>query len=687
MFHVTEAGHVNWCRAVGCQGPEATISQIISPELRENFHEGLGVALVACSLKGWRKTQEDTSSIVINLGGKRDMLGVGVFDGHSGPEASKYVSEHLWNEVTSTRNWSLGDVDGALRAAFLEIDANMRRDKVCHGTTAVVAVVTPSYLYVANCGDSRAVICKDGMATALSTDHKPSLYTEKARVVRCGGQVIPGEFGGVSRVTAPGCMVAMATSRSLGDFHFKRGYHSEAGEQIISPAADVTCIRRSPQDEFLILGTDGVWDVLSNQEVSDMMRASERAKQPPPAEGMPPNHHHQQYNPHTTHVPKFQRAFGTADDSTTENNPVETSDGVGGGGGGGGGGAGSKAHLRPEGFRSGGIIKRGGATAQAAAARAANGLQTGPPVATKKQRSGRGGGFLGASSSSSSNSSSSGHSEENGVDVVKERLGGGDEAGGGGSTTASVTPPVGGNSIGNGIGNGIGNNIGIGNDIGNNLAGEKGTRPKSRPRSRNRVGVFSDSESDNEDDSEFGNGKSENIDRIGGGIRFGCGSDAESENPDRNVGEIGSNSRIGRGGESGNRIGGESGGDSLASGRGAGAARRESAAGGAIGGGTVVAMSDGAVEGRANEMGEEIGEEEPTVGASVVTAATAIAEAVAAKVALWRRPSRLDEDALAAGGSSDGGGVSAVDSSESADACMEGVGGGGDGGGGGGGWI
>lgn len=38
-------------------------------------------------------------------------------------------------------------------------------------------------------------------------------------------QVIPGEFGGVSRVTVPGCMVAMATSRSLGDFHFKRNYN------------------------------------------------------------------------------------------------------------------------------------------------------------------------------------------------------------------------------------------------------------------------------------------------------------------------------------------------------------------------------------------------------------------------------------------------------------------------------
>eukprot|EP00903_Cladosiphon_okamuranus_P011424 g10765.t2 len=259
----------------------------MSPDLREDIHEELGVALVACSLKGWRKSQEDTSAIVINLGGHKDMLGVGVFDGHSGQEASKYVAENLWNQVVATSQWAANDIEGALKAAFLAVDASMQREKVCHGTTAVVAVVTPGNLYVANCGDSRAVLCKEGVATAMSNDHKPCVYTERDRVIRCGGQIISGEFGGVSRVTYPGCRVAMATSRSLGDFHFKRNYNSSPSEQVISPAPEVMCVPRSPQDEFLILGTDGVWDVLSNQEVSDMMRASNRARRPgaeaPPA--------------------------------------------------------------------------------------------------------------------------------------------------------------------------------------------------------------------------------------------------------------------------------------------------------------------------------------------------------------------------------------------------------------------
>ncbi|CAM9633145.1 unnamed protein product [Ectocarpus sp. 6 AP-2014] len=266
-------------------------NQIMSPELREDIHEDLGVSLVACSLKGWRKTQEDTSAIVINLGGRKDMLGVGVFDGHSGQEASKYVAENMWNQVIATTEWGHGDIAGALKAAFLAVDANMQRDKVCHGTTAVVAVLTPGNLYVANCGDSRAVLCKEGVATAMSTDHKPCVYTERSRVIRCGGQqVIPGEFGGVARVTAPGSMVAMATSRSLGDFHFKRNYNADQSEQVVSPAAEVVCVRRALGDEFLILGTDGVWDVLSNQEVGDMMRGSNRTRIPRvPAPPPPPS--------------------------------------------------------------------------------------------------------------------------------------------------------------------------------------------------------------------------------------------------------------------------------------------------------------------------------------------------------------------------------------------------------------
>ncbi|CAM9865296.1 unnamed protein product, partial [Hapterophycus canaliculatus] len=58
------------------------------------------------------------------------MVGVGVFDGHSGQEASKYVAENLWNVVTATPQWARGDVDGALRAAFLAVDASMQKEQV-----------------------------------------------------------------------------------------------------------------------------------------------------------------------------------------------------------------------------------------------------------------------------------------------------------------------------------------------------------------------------------------------------------------------------------------------------------------------------------------------------------------------------------------------------------------------------
>ncbi|CAN0469944.1 unnamed protein product, partial [Discosporangium mesarthrocarpum] len=61
-----------------------------------------------------------------------------------------------------------------------------------HGTTAVVALVTHQHIYLANCGDSRAVLCTKGEAVALSVDHKPVVEGERARVLRCGGQVCAG---------------------------------------------------------------------------------------------------------------------------------------------------------------------------------------------------------------------------------------------------------------------------------------------------------------------------------------------------------------------------------------------------------------------------------------------------------------------------------------------------------------
>lgn len=57
------------------------------------------------------------------------------------------------------------------------------------GSTAVVALLTPEYIFVANCGNSRAVLCRAGGAVPLSVDQKPDREDELARITACGGHV------------------------------------------------------------------------------------------------------------------------------------------------------------------------------------------------------------------------------------------------------------------------------------------------------------------------------------------------------------------------------------------------------------------------------------------------------------------------------------------------------------------
>eukprot|EP00899_Mesostigma_viride_P020482 jgi/Mesvir1/28435/Mv15858-RA.2 len=126
----------------------------------------------------------------------------------------------------------------------------------CHGTTANVAIVGPRQLIVANCGDSRAVLCRSGTAVPLSLDHKPDRADEAARIAAAGGHVL--YFNGY-RVLG-----VLAMSRAIGDVSLK---------PYVIPEPEVTVVDREEGDEFLILATDGLWDVVSNQEACDLARS------------------------------------------------------------------------------------------------------------------------------------------------------------------------------------------------------------------------------------------------------------------------------------------------------------------------------------------------------------------------------------------------------------------------------
>ncbi|CAL9062733.1 unnamed protein product [Musa banksii] len=123
------------------------------------------------------------------------------------------------------------------------------------GSTAVVAVICSSHIIIANCGDSRAVLCRGKQPVPLSVDHKPNREDEYARIEAQGGKVIHWNGYRVFGV--------LAMSRSIGDHYLKPW---------IIPVPEVTIVPRCREDECLILASDGLWDVMSNEEVCDIAR-------------------------------------------------------------------------------------------------------------------------------------------------------------------------------------------------------------------------------------------------------------------------------------------------------------------------------------------------------------------------------------------------------------------------------
>lgn len=146
------------------------------------------------------------------------------------------------------------------------------------GSTAVIAMVQcdgtptddasiPQRVVVANLGDSRALLCRGGVAIALTEDHKPELPTEKERIEKAGGSV--GLVGPCYRVDGWG----LNLSRALGDFHYKAREDLTAREQKVSCQPEVQVMDLTDEDEFLLLGCDGVFELHSNQSAVDHVRA------------------------------------------------------------------------------------------------------------------------------------------------------------------------------------------------------------------------------------------------------------------------------------------------------------------------------------------------------------------------------------------------------------------------------
>ncbi|CAF2375831.1 unnamed protein product [Brassica napus] len=229
------------------------------------------------SVCGRRRDMEDAVSLHPSLLRKNseDLHFYGVFDGHGCShvaekcrerlheivkhEVEAMASDYEWKE-TMAKSFQKMDREVSQRDASRSAKISCRcelQSPQCDavGSTAVVSVVTPEKIVVSNCGDSRAVLCRNGLAIALSSDHKPDRPDELNRIQEAGGRVIYWDGARVLGV--------LAMSRAIGDNYLK---------PYVIPDPEVTVTDRTEDDECLILASDGLWDVVTNEMACGVAR-------------------------------------------------------------------------------------------------------------------------------------------------------------------------------------------------------------------------------------------------------------------------------------------------------------------------------------------------------------------------------------------------------------------------------
>ncbi|KAK8625722.1 hypothetical protein V6N13_056883 [Hibiscus sabdariffa] len=189
-----------------------------------------------------------------------------IYDGHLGDSIPAYLQKHLFANILKEEEFWV-DPSRAISKAYEKIDQAILSNSsyLGHGgSTAVTAILISGIrLWVANVGDSRAALSRGGQAIQMTTDHEPN--TDRGSTENRGGFVsnMPGD---VPRVNGQ-----LAVSRAFGDKSLKSHLRSDP---------DIQNTNVDNNTDILILASDGLWKVMSNQEAVDIAR---KIKEPPKA--------------------------------------------------------------------------------------------------------------------------------------------------------------------------------------------------------------------------------------------------------------------------------------------------------------------------------------------------------------------------------------------------------------------
>ncbi|KFD46650.1 hypothetical protein M514_12459 [Trichuris suis] len=258
-----------------------------------------------CCNQGGRRYMEDRVSIFCERD-KDGCLGyvfLAVFDGHGGSDASEMAQKRLRANIVQNPGFLSDNDDDVLEAikdGFLITQSQMLHEvenwpktssgfPSTSGTTASVAFIRHNKVYIGHVGDSAIALGKrfpDGsvVGSKLTTDHKPDDPEEQRRIWERGGEVMsksgvkrvvwvrPVRPNSVKRPTLFEKIPFLAVARALGDLW---SYNSSKDDFVVSPVPDVSMVQLQPDDVCLVIGSDGLWNVLNAQNVVEIVNCNE----------------------------------------------------------------------------------------------------------------------------------------------------------------------------------------------------------------------------------------------------------------------------------------------------------------------------------------------------------------------------------------------------------------------------
>ena len=269
----------HWTKVTGCLAPHSQMEfeekySVLSPKGKSSCW-----TFAKSCKKGYKPSTENQDDFAILT--CDDSLVAGVFDGHgmNGHFVSHYVQTYLpqvlaqklsEKQLLTKQVWETAFLDCQRKVE--EAGGNKAFDCVLSGTTATIAVVSEGKLVVGNVGDSVAFLVQtDGEIIEMTTSHRPDLPQERERIEQKGG-VVRSLLGDptprlcLRHKDAPG----LAMSRSLGDTLSK-----DIGA---SAKPDLYEHTLTPQDEFILLGSDGIWDFIDPLEAAKIVKSLGKAE-------------------------------------------------------------------------------------------------------------------------------------------------------------------------------------------------------------------------------------------------------------------------------------------------------------------------------------------------------------------------------------------------------------------------